>query len=422
MSLLIRNARLEGNTLDIFIQADRFSKIAPDLSEIKADQTIDAKGKAILPSFFNCHTHAAMTLLRGYADDMELHTWLNNHIWPMEAKLEPEDVYVGAKLACLEMIKTGTTLFNDMYWYLPSTARAVQEMGLRAALSSVFIDFDDPLVAEQRWQGCLDLLAAREKMDSRIILALGPHAVYSVSRKSLLQAGELARNYGLPIHIHLSETRKEVQDCLEQHGLTPVQYLHELGLLGPNICACHCIWLNERDMDLLAQHQVHVVHNPASNLKLCSGNFPYTELKKRDINVVLGTDGCSSNNNLDLLEEMKIAALQAKATTMDPTTMPAAEIFHAATLGGAQVFGLQAGKIEEGWLADCILVDLNHPQLVPDYHLTSNLVYSANGDCVDTTICNGQVLMQNRYVPQEELVLQEARQKAERLIRNSPQA
>ncbi|MFP4391855.1 MAG: amidohydrolase [Desulfohalobiaceae bacterium] len=418
MSLLIQNVRLQDHSIqDVYIQGDRISKIAPELDHIQAEHIIQAQGQAILPSFVNCHTHAAMTLLRGYADDMELHTWLNNYIWPLEAKLEEEDVYIGAKLACLEMIKTGTTFFNDMYWYLPSTAQAVQEMGLRAALSSVFIDFNDPQVAAKRWQECQELLEYSKGLDPRIILVLGPHAVYSVSQESLLQARDLALEQGLLIHMHLCETQKEVLDCQQQHGLTPVEYLHKLGLLNPHLCACHCIWLQERDMDLLAENQVSVVHNPTSNLKLCSGSFPYPELKARGVHIGLGTDGCSSNNNLDMLEEMKIAALAAKSRSMDPTTMPAQEIYEAATLTGAQIFGLQAGKIAEGWLADCILVDLDHPQLVPDYNLISNLVYSANGDCVRTTICAGQILMQDREIPQEKHILQKAKERVSRLIR-----
>ncbi|MFO8032088.1 MAG: amidohydrolase [Desulfohalobiaceae bacterium] len=420
MSLLIQGARLQDHSIqDVYIQGDRIAKIGPNLGHLQARQVIQAQGQAILPSFVNCHTHAAMSLLRGYADDMELHTWLNNYIWPLEACLEEEDVYIGAKLACLEMIKTGTTFFSDMYWYLPSTAQAVQEMGLRAALSSVFIDFNDPETAARRWQECQQLLEYSQSLDPRIILALGPHAVYSVSESSLLQARDLALEQGLLMHMHLCETQKEVQDCQQQHGLTPVEYLHKLGLLNPHLCACHCIWLQERDMDLLAENQVSVVHNPTSNLKLCSGSFPYPELLKRGVHIGLGTDGCSSNNNLDMLEEMKIAALGAKSRSMDPTTMPAQQIYQAATLAGAQIFGLQAGRIAEGWLADCILVDLNHPQLVPDYNLISNLVYSANGDCVRTTICAGQVLMQDREVPQEARILEQARDRAARLVKKA---
>jgi 5-methylthioadenosine/S-adenosylhomocysteine deaminase len=414
MSILIRNVLLEGREVDVFIRGARFEQIGPGL-DLKAERVLDGRGKAIMPSFVNCHTHAAMTLFRGYADDMELHTWLENYIWPMEGTLSEEDVYVGAKLACLEMIKSGCTYFNDMYWYFPSTVRAVREMGIRAALSSVFIDFNDPDTAERRWRECLELHACYAGSDERIDFALGPHAVYSVSRDSLIKAGRFAAEHDLLIHIHLCETRKEVEDARQMFGMSPVQYLDELGLLGPNLCACHCIWLQERDMDLLAERGVKVVHNPVSNLKLCSGLFPYRELSRRGVTIGLGTDGCSSNNNLDLVEEMKFAALVHKHASGDPTLLSAPEVLRMATRDGCRIFGLDAGEIAEGRLADCILVDLDHPQLVPGYNLMSNMVYAANGACVDTTICNGRILMAGRRVEGEREILEQARETARKL-------
>jgi 5-methylthioadenosine/S-adenosylhomocysteine deaminase len=416
MSVLIRNVLCHGEVQDVLIQGNRFSRIGPGL-DIRAEQVLDGSGQAILPSFVNGHTHAAMTLLRGFADDMDLHTWLHDYIWPLEARLTPEDVTIGAKLACLEMIKSGTTFFNDMYWHYEATASAVEEMGIRAALSSVFIDFNDPETAQRRWRECLELYEGNRNASERVTFALGPHAIYSVGRDSLLKARDFARENGVLIHLHLGETEKEFQDARQQWGLTPVEYLNSLDLLGPNLCACHAIWLTEGDMDLLAEKNVKVIHNPASNLKLCSGFFPYAGLKSRGICIGLGTDGCSSNNNLDMLEEMKIASLMAKAWTKDPTSMPASEIFDAATRSGARIFGLDCGEIREGWVADCILVDLNHPQLVPNHTLISNLVYSANGDCVRSTICNGRVLMHDRQVEGEEEILARAREAAERLAR-----
>jgi len=416
MSILIRNVLCHGEVQDVLIQGNRFSRIGPGL-DARADQVVDGSGQAIQPSFANGHTHAAMTLLRGFADDMELHTWLNNYIWPLEARLTPEDVTIGAKLACLEMIKSGTTFFNDMYWHYEATARAVEEMGIRAALSSVFIDFNDSSTAQRRWQECLELFKGSRNASERITFALGPHAIYSVGRDSLLKVRDFAREHGVLIHLHLGETEKEFQDARQQWGMTPVEYLHSLDLLGPNLCACHAIWLTEADMDLLATKNVKVIHNPASNLKLCSGFFPYAGLKSRGVCIGLGTDGCSSNNNLDMLEEMKIASLAAKAWAKDPTLMPAQEIFDAATRSGARIFGLDCGEIREGRLADCILVDLNHPQLVPNHTLISNLVYSASGGCVSTTICDGRVLMRNRHVEGEEEILTQAREAAERLAR-----
>ncbi len=415
MSILIRNVLHENKKVDVYIEGNRFKHIGPDLA-IPAETVLEGHNKAILPSFHNGHTHAAMTLLRGYADDMELHTWLNDHIWPLEAALTEDDVYVGSKLACLEMIKSGTTFFNDMYWHFDSTARAAQEMGMRAAISSVFIDFFDKEVAQKRWEDCRQLFEKNQDLNSRIQFALGPHAIYSVSKESLIKVKEFAEYYDLVIHIHLSESKREVHDAMECFGQTPVEYLDSLELLGPNLCCCHALWLTEKEMDLLAEHDVKVIHNPVSNLKLCSGRFPYEQYLQRQIKIGLGTDGCSSNNNLDMLEEMKFATLAAKDFYSNPTLMPATEIFQTATSNGAEIFGLETGYIEEGRLADCILVDLTHPQLVPNHNLISNLVYSANGDCVSTTICNGKILMDNRQVQGEKEIIRQAQETANSLI------
>lgn len=414
-SLLLQNVTLDHEQVDILIEGGRFSRIGTDLPA-QADRVINGRGRAVIPPFFNAHTHAAMTLLRGYADDMELHTWLTEHIWPLEAGIRADDVYVGAKLACLEMIKSGTVFFNDMYWHLPSTARAVQEMGVRAALSSVFIDFNDPQTADTRWKECQDLFEYSRDLPSRIIFALGPHAVYSVSSDSLCRVRDFAYKHDLLIHFHLSETAKEVEECQQKHGCRPVRYLHNLGLLGPNLLACHAIWLSPDEMDLLAEHRVTVVHNPVSNLKLGSGTFPYRALHERGVRVVLGTDGCSSNNSLDMLETMKFASLLAKGSAQDPTVFPAPDAFAAATSQGAGAFGIQSGQIAEGFQADCLLVDLNHPQMTPNHNLISNLVYSAGADCVQTTICNGRVLMHERKVNGEEEILDQARETARRLV------
>jgi 5-methylthioadenosine/S-adenosylhomocysteine deaminase len=291
-------------------------------------------------------------------------------------------------------------------------------MGLRAALSSVFIDFNDPETARKRWQECQELFASSQDLPSRITFALGPHAIYSVSEKSLCQARDFAQEHNLFIHLHVSETAKEVEDCQHKHGCRPVRYLEKLGLLGPNLIACHAIWLSQDEMDLLAKHQVTVVHNPVSNLKLGSGTFAYRALKERGVRVILGTDGCSSNNNLDMLETMKFASLLAKGSTKDPTIFPASQAFAAATRHGALAFNLNSGRIAEGMLADCVLVDLNMPQLTPDHNLISNLVYSAGSECVHTVICDGQILMQDHHVQDEEEIMEQARERARRLVQS----
>lgn len=431
MSLLIKNVHLNDRIQDVFIEGERFRSIGPQL-EVRAQEVIDGRDMAIFPSFINAHTHAAMTLMRGYADDLELFTWLNDHIWPFESRLTHEDIYIGAKLACLEMIKSGTTFFCDMYWHMPATLRAVSEMGIRAALSSVFIDFNDPGKAKS-FRARTRKFFREQEHEHRVIFTLGPHAVYTVSKESLIWLKDFASDNGLLITIHLAETRKEVQDCLDVHGLRPVEYLHSLGFLGPEVIAAHVIWVTEKEMDILAENEVKVVHNPVSNMKLGSGIFPFKEMHSRGVCIALGTDGCSSNNNLDMLEEMKFAALQAKLASvegfalpadklsssgfkdvlekvyLDPTLFTASQALECATSSGARALGMDLGKIAPGMLADCILVDLNHHSLVPRHDLVSNLVYSASSEAIDTTICNGRILMRGRNVPGEEDIIQEVK-------------
>ena len=408
MSVLIRNVSLKGEAVDVLIRGNRFDSIGGPVDFV-ADVTIDGSGKAILPSFHNAHTHAAMTLLRGYADDMDLHTWLTDHIWPFEARLNEDDIYWGAKLACLEMIKSGTTFFADMYWHWKGTARAVEEMGLRAALSAAFFDFEDPQRAEAMKRQVMALHEDSGRYSERITFILGPHAIYTVSSESLRWLSEYADRHNLLIHTHLSETRKEVDDCLARHGRRPVEYLHELGLLGPRLSLAHAVWMTEDEMALLAAHGVRVVHCPVSNMKLASGQFDYAGMRRHGVDVALGTDGCSSNNTLDMMAEMKTASLLAKVSAMDPTVLPAAEALDAATINGARMYGLDSGRIARGLLADCILVDLDHLRMVPGHNLVSNLVYSANSACVDTTICNGRVLMTGGRVDGEEEILAQVR-------------
>jgi 5-methylthioadenosine/S-adenosylhomocysteine deaminase len=414
LSVLIKKVRLNGEVVDVLIRGNRFDSIGTDVDS-SADVVIDGSGKAILPSFHNAHTHASMTLLRGYADDMDLHTWLSDHIWPFEARLTEDDIYWGARLACLEMIRSGTTFFADMYWHWKGTARAVTEMGMRAALSAAFFDFDDPVRAEAMKRQVMDLHAASADYPDRIQFILGPHAIYTVSSDSLRWIGEYANRHGLLVHLHLSETPKEVDDCLVKYGKRPVEYLHELGLLAPNLILVHAVWMTAEEMALLARHGVQVVHCPVSNMKLCSGRFDYAAMKASGVPVALGTDGCSSNNNLDMMEEMKIASLLAKVTSMDPTALPAQDALDAATVVGARMYGLDSGRIATGKLADCILVDLDNVRMVPGHHLVSNLVYSANSSCVDTTICDGRVLMLGGRVEGEEEILAQVRATLARL-------
>jgi 5-methylthioadenosine/S-adenosylhomocysteine deaminase len=419
MSILIKDVRLDGETTDIFIEGNRIKEIGAQLG-VKADEVIAGEGKAAVPSFVNGHTHAAMTLLRGYADDMPLQEWLRTKIWPVEAHMTEEDVYWGAKLACLEMIKTGTTFFNDMYWHWRGTARAVEEMGIRAAISAVFIDLFDQQKAKEQIALNEELYRGRDEFGPRVTFTLGPHAIYTVSEEALRWCAQFAREKGLLIHFHLAESEEETKRCLAERGMRPVRYLEQIGFLGPHLIACHCVWLNDEDMDILKAHDVRVVHNPVSNMKLAVGGvFPYPALRKRGMITALGTDGCSSNNNLDMLESAKFACLLQKFHTGDPVVMPAPEALEMITQQGARAFGLESGRIEKGHWGDIALVDLQQPQLTPHFHLASDLIYAAHGSCVDTLICDGRVLMRGGSVEGEEEIVAKAREKAFDLARRA---
>jgi 5-methylthioadenosine/S-adenosylhomocysteine deaminase len=425
MSILIRNALLDGKEKDIYVEGNLIREIRESRGEKgegkrEVELVIEAKNKAAIPALFNAHTHAAMTLFRGYGDDMPLHEWLQEKIWPVEANLTKEDVYWGTKLACLEMIKSGTTFFNDMYWYWRSNARVVEEMGLRAALSAVFVDGFDEERGKEQIKEITRLYQESKRLSSRIIFALGPHSVYTVSEGSLCWVKEFSEKYNLLVHIHVAETEQEVADCIERYGMRPVEYLQSIGFLSPRTIVCHCVHVTKKEIALLKENEVKIVHNPTSNMKLASGRrpMPYDEMKKAGLvsNISLGTDGCASNNNLDMFEEMKMACLVQKAFYGDPTVIPAAECFNLATRNAAMTFRVNSGVIEEGKLADIVLVDLKKAELVPNHNLVSNLVYSANGSCVDTVICDGKVLMLNREVKvgdeDEEEIMERAKKAA----------
>lgn len=416
MSILIKQVQHNGLPTDVFISGNHIQAIG-DCSGQSAEIVLDGRNRAILPTFHNAHTHAAMAYMRSYADDIELHTWLNDHVWPFESKVTEEDVYNGARLACLEMIKSGTTFFNDMYWFRHGTARAVEETGLRAALSAVFIDFDDPAKAKEQMEQNKRFFAERSAYSDRIIFQLGPHAVYTVSEKSLRWCKEFADEHELMIHIHLSETQKEVADCVVKHGMRPPKYLDSIGFLGPNIAAAHCIHLDESEMHLLAERGVKALHCPTSNMKLASGKFRFTDAVNAGIQVAIGTDGCASNNCLDMGAEIKTAALLEKHFTGNPTALPAEEVWRAGTRACAQFYGLNSGIIAEGALADCMLVDLNNERLLPGHNLIADMVYSADSSCIDTVICDGKILMQNRRVEGEEEIIAKGCQLREKFKR-----
>jgi len=419
MSILIKNVLCNGKITNIHVEQNMISKIG-DVN-VEAEQVIDGKDKAAIPGFINTHTHAAMTLLRSYADDLALQDWLINKIWPVEAKLTEDDIYWGTKLACLEMIKTGTTTFNDMYFHGEIAAKAVEEMGIRGVLSEVFFDLiDETKGQEGRRKVKKGIEELKRFKNGRIIPALGPHSIYTVSGEGLQWVKEFADENDLLMHIHLAETEKENDDFKEKYGKRPVPYLEEIGFLGSNLVAAHCVWLNKKDIEILAKHDVKISHNPISNMKLSVGaTLPYKDLKNAGCVVSLGTDGCASNNSLDMFESMKFAALGQKAHANDPTVMSAKEVLDMATKYGAVAMRLNAGEIKEGKLADFILLNLRASSFIPNHNLTSNIVYAANGSCVDTTICDGKVLMEAGKLEGEEMVMDKANNAAEELIKRS---
>jgi 5-methylthioadenosine/S-adenosylhomocysteine deaminase len=396
---------------------NRIRRIAPALHAPGA-RVIDGRRKAVIPGLMNMHTHAAMTLFRGLGDDLPLMPWLKEKIWPNEAKLTEEDVYHGAKLACVEMIRSGTTTFFDMYYHPDATRAAVEETGLRAVLSEACFDHFRPELAEQTRQRITARFHSPTPRHPRIRPALGPHALYTVSGELLQWLHAFAQAHDLPVQIHLGETEGEREQCLARFGTTPVRYLHRLGVLSPRWSLAHALHVDDEEIALLAEHDVKVVHNPASNMKLASGyRFKYREMRSAGVTVGLGTDGCSSSNNLDLVEAMKLASLLGKAWRNDPQALPCGEMLYAATEAGARIAGFDAGRIAEGALADLCLVDLAMPVFTPNFHFVSNLVFAANGSCIDTVICDGNLLMQHRHIPGEEDILEQAAKTAYDLIR-----
>lgn len=421
MSILIKNVLHQDKLTDVLIEGNRIARIAEGISAPAGAEVLDGMDKAIIPGFINTHTHASMTLFRGYGDDLPLMTWLQDYIWPVEAQMTAHDVYVGARLACLEMLRSGTTCFLDMYMHPLETAKAVEEMGLRAHLSYTLFDQGNAERAELDRKRSYEYFERFKEFSDRITFTLGPHAIYTVSGEQLQFCHQFAKEHNVKIHLHLSETKGEIDECVRLHGLTPVRYLDKLGILSEHLVLAHVVWIDDEEMDLLAKHNVSVVHNPASNLKLASGYaFKYEEMKRRGIRIGIGTDGCSSSNNLDMVVAMKLASFLGKGWRFDSTACKADDIFASATNVGADILGIPAGRVEEGALADVCLVDLNTPELVPLNNLTSNLVYATSGSsCVDTVIIDGRILMRDKYVPGQEAIIAEAQEAAHRLFKHA---
>ncbi len=403
--MLLKNVFLNGQIHDILIDKNRFSKIG-DAINIETNDTIDCTGKAILPTFCNMHTHASMMFLRGVGEDLELFDWLEHEIWPREAKLTPEMIYHLSRFAILEMIKTGTTLFLDMYFYTDQTIKAADEMGIRAAITYVGMDNFNVDETQKRIEIAANFL--KEKSPSELILkGLSCHSIYTTSEELIRTFKQMSLQNQTYFHIHMSETKKEVEDCLIKHGKRPVALIDDWDILDSKTIMAHCVHLDEDERLRTAKSLATVAHCPSSNLKLNSGQMPLQDYLNQKIRVTLGTDGVSSNNSLSMLSEMKIAALSAKNVANDSTAAKVNNIFKIATSNGFEAFGIQAGKIEEGYLADFMLVDLNNCALMPNINLISNMVYSADSSCITDVFCNGKALMRDRYVPHQEEITEQ---------------
>ena len=422
MNTVIKNALAvlsDGNTkkVNIAIKDDKIFAVGDIPTGFTADNTIDGNGKLAVAGFVNAHTHVSMTLLRSYADDMKLMDWLENKIWPIEAKMKKADIYWGAMLGIAEMIKTGTTTFVDMYADMEKVAEAVDETGIRAVLSRGIIG-SAPNGETALEENCTLFEDYNNAADGRITVMLGPHAPYTCPPDFLKKVIDKANKYKAEIHIHIAETKGEVDECLKQYGKTPMALMESVGLLDCGVLAAHCVWVNDEDIAIMKKHDVRAAHNPSSNLKLASGIAPVCKMLKENICVGLGTDGASSNNNLDMLEEINLASFIHKANTFDPLAIPAFKALEMGTSYGAKAAGIDnVGEIKAGMKADITLISMQGTKWTPCYDAVSLLVYSANAGMADTVLVNGRVLLDKGQLTtiDEEKVIYEVNKSAERL-------
>lgn len=414
MGLAVRRAILDGETVSLRCEDGLIAELGPQVQAQPGDEVVDAGGMALVPGLVNAHTHAAMTLFRGFADDLPLMEWLERHIWPIEKRMDDDDVYWGTRLACAEMIRTGTTSFWDMYWHAHATARAVEDAGLRAVTAAPLIDDGDPAKSAR---ACSDAERSLERISeaggAMARPGFAPHAIYTLSERSLRWVAERAPELGMPVQIHLSETEDEVAGCLEAHGERPAMYLDRVGLLGPGTVLAHGCWLDSAELELIADRGATVVTNPVANLKLAVGRvFPYADARAAGVEVGLGTDGPGSNNSLDLLADAKTFALLQKNEVSDPAAVTATETLEIAT---GRRSGLLGGRgLAEGAPADFLLVRVDDPELALG-ELDAGLVYAASGSIVDTTVVAGRTLMRGGVIEGVEEIVARARERAARL-------
>lgn len=382
---------------DVYVRVEegRIVQIVKDDPSVDGDKIIDCKGKLLMPGLINGHCHASMSLFRNYGNDVSLKTWLEDYIWPVEAHLNKEDIKIGAELDLLEMIKNGITTFVDMYYHMDYVAQASQEMGMRAVLTrGITSDSVDEAVLEQKeffknWHGACN---------GKINVMVGSHAIYTNDKRALLMEKALAEELGVGINIHVSETQKEVKDAYDQYGMSPVEYLDSIGMLNSKTIAAHCVWISDKDMEILAKRGVNCVYNPASNMKLASGFMPLEKLLEKGVNVAIGTDGASSNNEQDLFRDICLGSLIQKGNDLDPKAARARNMLKLATINGAKAIGQdkEIGSVEIGKKADLILIDFNNPNLRPiPTDIEAALVYSTSGKDVYLTMIDGKILYED---------------------------
>lgn len=408
MSLLIENAKIiTVNALSevidkgfVLISDGKIEQVGSGVFEGEVLQRVDAKGCALLPGWVNTHTHSAMSIYRGLADDIALKDWLEKHIWPAEAAFgNASNVRVGGRLAMMEMIASGTTTFNDMYFFQTAMAEEVDSFGMRAVLGEGILDFPTPFIKNPNQ--ALEIIESevRNWSGSDLIgFAITPHAPYTVSKERIIGAKKLSEKLGIGLHTHLSETAFEVAQCQELHGVSPVKYLDDLGVLDSSVVAAHCVHVSEQDMEIIAKKGMSVAHNPHSNMKLGSGIAPISGMLSKDITVGVGTDGAASNNNLNMYLELSSASKMAKAFHQDPTVLPALKMLEMGTIDGARMLGLEdkIGSIEVGKRADIQIVELDRQEVLPIYDIISHLIFAMNGSQVRDVMVDGKFIYRNR--------------------------
>ncbi|MFP4174442.1 MAG: amidohydrolase [Halobacteriales archaeon] len=421
MELLVEDGHVyaDGTVVraDIGVRDGRIAEVG-DIED--ADRVLDASDCLVLPGMVNAHTHASMSLLRGYADDLPLQTWLEDHIWPIEAHITAEDIRTGAELAAVEMIRGGTTAFADMYFEMGEVADAVEDSGLRAALGYgiITVGKDDDEAREELHEGVDFVRRYEGSADGRVSTMLCPHAPYTCDEETLREAARSAREEGVVLHTHLSETAGEVEDSVEAHGDRPPAYLDSLGFFDGDAYVAHGVHLNEEDIEMFARRGVGVAHCPSANMKLASGTAPVADMLQAGVTVGVGTDGPASNNTLDMFKETRRAALVAKNREGDASAVPAQAALDAATRGGAELLGTDAGVIKEGRPADLAVVSLDAAHLTPRHDLVSHAVYAANARDVVHTVVDGEVLMEDRRIEtlDADAVVAEAEERARELV------